>query len=284
MPDYKGSSITNILNRENISVGSSRLWSGSYNFNYYLFLDFLNNLSSPLWQSSPWVIAGLLTNHMITSKSVKKQILFKKINGNTIAAIINITQSEKPGLNDKYKNKIIFFGYGDVIYEYDVKVVESTIQAVGPLKIGEVGNFAQSLSTSLSYVVDPNKVENVVTTTVDWFGGISLKQIEDVINTSIIRELKHIQNSSPVEQEKLPKINGSPLQAVVAGGGKRRTNNNNYAITSKITRVYRNKWYRSKRHSRVNLKRNLMNDKRLMVMTSSKRHSRTHRRRISRRK
>jgi hypothetical protein len=170
-----------------------------------------------------------------------------------------------------------------------VNVGKSPIQAVGPLKIGQLGNFADSLSTNPSYVVDPNAVKDA-DTTVEWFGEKSLKQIEeslkqieDVIKQSIINQPTESKDS-PEKRATPQKIDGPPPQAVVAGGGKRRTNNNNYAITTKITRVYRNKWYRSKRHSRVNLKRNLMNDKRLMVMTSSKRHSRTHRRRISRRK
>jgi hypothetical protein len=219
---------------------------------------------------------------MITPESVKKQILFKKINERAIAAIINITESIKPGLNDKYKNKIIFFQcpQGDM-YMYDVNFEGGTINTVGPPKFGNViTNFTESLSKSSSYVGDPNNVD-VKSTIVDWFGGKSLTQIEAVIN-KLTDPL--IANLDSPDKATLQKIDGPPPQVADAGGGKRRTNNNNYDITSKITRVYRNKWYRSKRHSRVNLKRNLMNDKRFMVLTSSKRHLRTHRRRISRRK
>jgi hypothetical protein len=279
MPSYTGRHITNILNRGNNSINDTK---------YYSFTDFLVELCN-LHYSSSWFIAGLLTNHItLTPKLFKKQvlvnkqILFKKINDRAIAAIINITGSEKPGLNDKYKNKIIFFQCPiDVMYMYDVSFEGGKIEPVGPPKIGNIiTNFTTSVSQNFSYVVDPNKV-GVESTMVDWFGGKSMGQIEDVI-TKITGQLTAIQDDGDAEQGNLEKIDESPPSP--ESGGKRRTNNNNYAITPKITRVYRNKQYRSKRHSRVNLKRKLMNDKRFMVMTTSKRHSRTHRCRTSRRK
>ena len=280
MPSYTGSNIINILNRENNSINYD---------NYYYFTEFLEELCKSHYSSS-WFIAGLLTEPIFRIPKifkqqilVDKQILFKKINDRAIAAIINITgssESKKPGLNDKYKNKIIFFQCPiGVMYMYDVSFEGGKINPVGPPKIGNViTNFITSLSKNFSYVVDPNKVDVVESTIVDWFDGKSMGQIEGVI-TEITCQLTAIQDSDAVEQAKLQQID-DPSQC----GGKRRTNNNNYAITPKITRVYRNKQYRSKRHSRVNLKRKLMNDKRFMVMTSSKRHSRTHRCRTSRRK
>lgn len=275
MPTYTGRNITNILNRGNNSIDDTK---------YYFFTVFLEKLCSSYRYNSPWIMAGLLTNNVwhnpFTRKPhepVKKQILLKKINDRLIAAIINITESEKPGLNDKYKNKIIFFECSiRVMYMYDVSFEGGTINSVGLPKIGNaITNFTKSLSTSPSYVVDPNKV--VESTSVDWFDGKSMTQIESAINL-IKDSLTSIQDSLD-EQGKLPK-----MDAATGAGGKRRTNNNNYAITPKITRVYRNKRYRSKRHSRVNLKRNLMNDKGFMVMTSSKRRSRKHRHRTSCRK
>ena len=276
MPRYTGRNITNILTRTNQRIGT----------NYYSFIDFLRKLCRPP-PSSSWFIAGLLTDHVSsynplkTHEPVKKQILFKKINSTAIAAIINITgssESKKPGLNDKYKNKIIFFQCPiGVMYMYDVSFEGGTINSVGPPKIGNaITNIINSLSTNPSYVVDPNKVD-VESTIVDWFDGKSMTQIESVIK-QITVSLTPIQGRHD-EQDKLQKID-EPSQC----GGKRRTNNNNYAITPKITRVYRNKRYRSKRHSRVNLKRNLMNDKGFMVMTTSKRRSRKHRHRTSCRK
>lgn len=276
MPTYTGRNITNILNRGNNSINDTK---------YYFFTVFLEKLCSSYRYNSRWIMAGLLTNNVwhipFTRKPhepVKKQILLKKINDSLIAAIINITESEKPGLNDKYKNKIIFFQCPmPVIYVYDVSFKGGTIVPVGPPKIGNaITNFTTSLSTSPSYVVDPNKVDD--TTIVDWFDGKSITQIESVIINIIKDQLTRIQGSLD-EQDKLPK-----MDTATGSGGKRRTNNNNYAITPKITRVYRNKRYRSKRHSRVNLKRNLMNDKGFMVMTSSKRLSRKHRHRTSCRK
>lgn len=272
MPKLDGTHIINILTRTNQHIGT----------NYYFFTEFLEKLCSKYSNNSPWIMAGLLTDHMIrTPELVKKQILLKKINNRLIAAIINITgssESKKPGLNDKYKNKIIFFECPiRVIYVYDVIFSGSTIVPVGPPKIGNViTNIINSLSTNFTYVVDPNKVDNF-DLIVDWFGEKSIREIDRVI-TTITVPLTYIQDNH-TKQENLPK-----MDAATGAGGKRRTNNNNYAITPKITRVYRNKRYRSKRHSRVNLKRNLMNDKGFMVMTSSKRRSRKHRRRTSCRK
>ena len=126
---YTGRNITNILNRGNKSINDT---------NYYFVSRFLEKLCSKYRNNSSWIMAGLLTGTK-PNEPVKKQILLKKINNRLIAAIINITESEKPGLNDKYKNKIIFFQCPiGVMYMYDVIFNDSKIVPVEPPKIGNV--------------------------------------------------------------------------------------------------------------------------------------------------
>ena len=272
MPVYTNTNdrITTKLNREKTSFFTP------YHEIYFSFSDFFVSLCSGKYLS--WTIAGLLTPTSIKSDTVvTKQILFKRIDdGRKIAAIINIIGSDKPGLNDKFSNKIIFFQcpIGNV-YVYDVNFDGGKINLVKPHpKFGNaITNINNPISSNVVYIADPNKVKD--STIVDWFGGKSIQEIDAVIETIITPSpnkkepsLKVIQENHEL-QDKLEN-----LDAAHAHGGKRRTKNNNYAITPKITRVYKNKRYHSKRNRRV--KRN--------VITSSKRQSRKHRRRTSRRK
>ena len=269
MPVYTNDRITTKLNREKTSFFTS------YHEIYFPFSEFFVSLC--LVKYSSWTIAGLLTQTSIKSDTVTKQILFKKIDDRKIAAIINIIDSEKLGLNDKYSNKIIFFQcpIGDV-YVYDVNFDGGKINPVESPKIGKaITNINDPISSNVVYIADPNKVTNP-DTIIDWFGGKSIKEINAVIETIITPSpnkkepsLMEIQGDHEL-QDKLKKLDAAQAHA---DGGKRRTKNNNYAITPKITRVYKNKRYHSKRNRRV--KRN--------VITSSKRHSRKHSR-TSRRK
>jgi len=276
MPVYTNDRITNILNREETSIFTS------YDKKYFSFSDFFVSLCSGSGKYSSWTIAGLLTPTSIKSDTVTKQILFKRIDPYKIAAIINIIDSKKPGLNDKFSNKIIFFQCPiDVVYVYDVNFDGGKINLVKPHpKFGNaITNINNPISSSnVVYIADPNKVTNL-NIIIDWFGGKSIKEIDTVIET-IKPSLKDIQDSIKL-QNSLEKLDAQPQSThepepahADVGGGKRRTKNNNYAITPKITRVYKNKRYHSKRNRRV--KRN--------VITSSKRQSRKHRRRTSRRK
>ena len=279
MPEYSDKKITTTLNREETSFRTS------YHEIYFSFSEFLEKLCKSK-SSRSWIIAGLLSDSgmnlitgikkLIKSDTVTKQILFKRIDDRRIAAIINIIDSKKPGLNKKFSNKIIFFDctIGNV-YVYDVNTNGDTINLVKPdPKFGNaITNINNPISSNVVYIADPNKVTDS-TIIIDWFGGKSIQEINTVIGT-ITPSLKVIQEKHEL-QDKLEKLDAQPqsIQADV-GGGKRRTKNNNYAITPKITRVYKNKRYHSKRNRRVNLKRN--------VITSSKRQSRKHSR-TSRRK
>jgi hypothetical protein len=285
MPKYSDKNITTTLNRKKTSIFTS------YDKKYLSFSYFLGNLCNSK-SSRSWIIAGLLSDSGMNpftnikklniSDTVTKQILFKRIDEHRIAAIINIIDSDKPGLNNKYSNKIIFFQcpIRDV-YVYDVNFDDGKINLVKPEpKFGNaITNINDPISSNVVYIADPNKVTNT-DIIIDWFGGKSIEEINDVIN-KIKPSLDEIQGNHDL-QAKLDKLGAQPqsthkpdpAQADV-GGGKRRTKNNNYAITPKITRVYKNKRYHSKRNRRVSLKRN--------VITSSKRHSRKHSR-TSRRK
>ena len=275
MPVYTNDRITTKLNREKTSI------STPYHEIYFSFSDFFVSLCSGKYSS--WTIAGLLTPTSIKSNTVTKQILFKRIDdGRKIAAIINIIGSDKSGLNDKFSNKIIFFQCPiRVVYVYDVNFDGGTINLVKPEpKFGNaITNINDPISSNVVYIADPNKVTNP-DIIIEWFGGKSIKEIDTVINKIIDKikpSLDEIQGNHDLQAklEKLgaqPQSTNEPVRANV-GGGKRRTKNNNYAITPKITRVYKNKRYHSKRNRRV--KRN--------VITSSKRQSRKHSR-TSRRK
>ena len=270
MPVYTNDRITTTLNRK------KTIFFTPYHEIYFPFSDFFVSLC--LSKYSSWTIAGLLTPTSIKSDTVvTKQILFKKIDDRKIAAIINIIDSEKPGLNDKFSNKIIFFQCPiGAVYVYDVNFDGGTINQVESPKIGKaITNINDPISSNVVYIADPNKVTNP-DTIINWFGGKSIQEIDTVIKT-ITPSLDVIQGNLELQKslEKLdaqPQSTHEPAQAH-ADGGKRRTKNNNYAITPKITRVYKNKRYHSKRNRRV--KRN--------VITSSKRHSRKHSR-TSRRK
>ena len=273
MPEYSDKNITTTLNRKKTSIFTS------YDKKYFSFSYFLENLCN-LKSSRSWIIAGLLSDSgMNPFTNIKKQILFKRIDERKIAAIINIIDSKKPGLNDKFSNKIIFFQCTiGAVYVYDVNFDGDTINLVKPdPKFGNaITDINNPISSNVVYIADPNKVNEK--TIIDWFGGKSIQEINAVIET-ITPSLKVIQEKHELQDtlEKLdaqPQSIHEPAQADV-GGGKRRTKNNNYAITPKITRVYKNKRYHSKRNRRVSLKRN--------VITSSKRQSRKHSR-TSRRK
>ena len=278
MPVYTNYLITNILNRKETSFFTP------YHEIYFTFSEFLEKLCDPK-SSRSWIIAGLLTPTSINSVTVTKQILFKRIDdGRKIAAIINIIGSDKHGLNDKFSNKIIFFQCPiGAVYVYDVNFDDGKINLVNPHP--KFGNAITDInnpisSTNVVYIADPNKVTD--STIIDWFGRKSIQEINAVIKTIITTPSPNKKEPSLMEiqenhklQDKLKKLDAQPQSTQAdAHGGKRRTKNNNYAITPKITRVYKNKRYHSKRNRRV--KRN--------VITSSKRQSRKHRRRTSRRK
>jgi hypothetical protein len=282
MPVYSNKKITTKLNRE-----KTRFFT-SYHEIYFSFSEFLEKLCNPN-SSRSWIIAGLLSdsgmnpfmglNKLKISDTVTKQILFKRIDDHRIAAIINIIDSKKLGLNNKYSNKIIFFQCPiGAVYVYDVNFDDGKINLVNPHpKFGNaITDINDPISSNVVYIADPNNVNEK--TIVDWFGGKSIQDINAVIDT-IIKTIKpsltEIQDNHDL-QAKLEKLDAQPqLTQADVGGGKRRTKNNNYAITPKITRVYKNKRYHSKRNRRVSLKRN--------VITSSKRQSRKHSR-TSRRK
>ncbi len=224
-------------------------------YNYFSFINFLRNLYDIRQQSSEWIIAGILTrtNIGVGIKAVNatKQILCKKINGN-IAIIINIIDSKKPDLNQKYLNKIMFFNpsYSNVmvynINNFDEKKVSRS--RCDPTAIPYI---KESLSSNDSYIVDPNKVVDV-SIIVEWFNKKSIDKINHVI-VKLLTDVEILQSQPMREVTSLMTCESG--ESADVGGGKRRTINNKYAITHKITRVYRNKRYRSKRHSRKHRRR-----------------------------
>jgi hypothetical protein len=224
MPEYKGNNIPNTLNREKTVR--------PYENDYFLFFNFFEKLAE-FGTSNRWIVAGLLSEtgimgvmpvvgSIVASKKyeksgvIQKQILCRKISETQVVAIINIVNSAKPELNDMYVKKIM------VVNTRDMSVLVYSLDngQITPQPKTDVGVIEKTLSATPVYVVDPNIVENVSKTKVEWFEDKSMYDIDTVIKKNI---------------------------SLV--GGKRRTRNNNNATRRKIkTRVSRQK--RRRRTSR----------------------------------
>jgi hypothetical protein len=247
MPAYRNRTITDKLHITNPS------------YKYFSFVNFLLNLFNIRSESSEWIIAGILTRTNIgvgigiKAVNATKQILCKKINGN-IAIIINIIDSKKSDLNKKYSNKIMFFKppYSNVMV-YNINNFEEKKVSTSRCDPTTITAIGASLSSNTSFIVDPNKVVDA-SFIVEWFYGKSIGEINHVIG-------KLLTDVIDLQSQPMRKVNDPSLmtcesgESADVGGGKRRTINNKYAITPKITRVYRNKRYRSKRHSRKHRRR-----------------------------
>jgi len=249
MPAYRNRTITDKLHITNPS------------YKYFSFVNFLLNLNLfDISQQSSWIIAGILTSTKIgvgiKAVNATKQILCKKINGN-IAIIINIIDSEKLDLNKKYSNKIMFFNSSCTnVMVYNINKFEEKNVSTSRCDPTTITYIRESLSSNTSFIVDPNKVADSII--VEWFYRKSIGEINHVIvELSKDAVLLQGQEIRKVDDPSLMTcgLDESADVGADVGGGKRRTINNKYAITPKITRVYRNKRYRSKRHSRKHRRR-----------------------------
>lgn len=146
------------------------------------------------------------------SNQVKKQMIcipLANTNPPSIAQLINIVESKKPGLNDMYKNKILFTIFPksysrphfssaglihdsrDIIIVYDttdksfyITTIHDLQKTIGSRQINEAWTFARKL-----YYVDPNILQD--STTVSWLDGKTISTVEN--------DVKEIFTSSPIK-------------------------------------------------------------------------------------
>ena len=244
IPKYIGTTIPPILTRNpTITLLSD---------DYYDFVHFLNILAQRDGESA-WIIAGLLVEtdmaedvpiggqsyatgrHVTTANIVEKQILCKRISRGKIMVIINVAGSEMRegiSLNKRYLKKIMF------VNTQTASVLVFSLKSDGATErpdIIPIDNITHSLSDTPVYVVDPNKLSDIidahsdadaaaadnVKTNVDWFW---------MDNTTAIDMID-------INMEEMRREYAGEYAAYLARtsyGGKRRTKKNNYATRRKI--------------------------------------------------